>query len=302
MVDRPWTDFESSFDWLQSRMGLYDFTIEELYHYTDQTGLLGILKEQKVRATHVGYLNDRSEVEHAAKMIERHLKELKARDTFVNPGLLDWMILTFHGINAQMTELFVASFSSNPDSLPQWDRYSSDFGYAIGFDPYRLDLVNRISSSDVRTARLIRILYTDADKKRLISEMVTALLDGATAAGLAGFTTDTTGPAFAVWNTDFLQCSTLLLAGLKHEAYESEQEYRFVVTHNPKVRSNARPGRHGIVPFVDLEPRRLSQLPVTSVVVGPSHYPESARFAVLQHLTGTLGPNAVRNSSVPKRT
>jgi hypothetical protein len=299
MADQQSVEFASTFEWLQSRFGPPELDVTELFHYTNQGGLLGILQEKKIRATHVGHLNDRSEIEHAAELITDHVQALRLQSPPILPQLLDWILTTLHGMTAQKTGLFVISFSKNPDSLSQWDRYSSDFGYAMGFDPSRLNLVNRISEFDVRTARLIQILYSKPDKISRITETITRLLDSANSVGLVGYTTD---GAFTAWNEDFLRSLTLLLTGLKHQAYVSEEEYRLVVSHDPRIPTLAREGRHGIATYVNLEPIDAQPLPLTSVIVGPSHYPESAKFAVQQLLVRTLGFDAVRNSAIPKRT
>ncbi len=51
-----------------------------LYHYTNQRGLLGIVKEQRIWATHTQYLNDRREFAHAINTlraeVDRRLREL----------------------------------------------------------------------------------------------------------------------------------------------------------------------------------------------------------------------------------
>jgi hypothetical protein len=288
-----------TFEWLRTRFSPPEFEVPELFHYTNQTGFLGILRDQKIRATHVGHLNDRSEIEHAVGLITEHLKELRNDSTPVLPKLLEWMLTNIHGMTAQKTGLFVVSFSGNDDSLPQWDRYSSDFGYAMGFDRSRLNLFNRVSDLDIREAHLIKVLYTEADKRSIIAETISHLLDRANSVGLVGFTTD---GVFMGWNRDFLMSLRLLLTGLKHEAYASEEEYRLVVSHDPRIPTLAREGRHGIATYVTLEAENSQPLPLTSVVTGPSHYPESAKFAVQQLLVGTLGFDVVRNSKIPKRT
>jgi hypothetical protein len=42
-----------------------------LYHYTDQRGLLGILRSQSIWATHIRYLNDSSEYNHVQISLSR---------------------------------------------------------------------------------------------------------------------------------------------------------------------------------------------------------------------------------------
>lgn len=299
MEYQSYMEGDITFEWLQSRFSPPDFEVAELFHYTNQTGFLGILRDQKIRATHVGHLNDRSEIEHAVELITEHVKDLRHHAKPVLPKLLDWILTNLHGMTAQKTGIFVVSFSGNEDSLPQWDRYSPDFGYAMGFDRSRLNLINRVSDLNIREANLIKILYSDKDKRSAIANTISQLLDGANSLGLVGFTTD---GLFMGWNRDFLMSLRLLLTGLKHEAYISEEEYRLVVTHDPRIPTLAREGRHGIATYVTLEAANSQPLPLTSVVTGPSHYPESAIFAVQQLLVGTLGFDAVRNSKIPKRT
>ena len=50
--------------------------INTLYHYTSQKGLLGILKDQKIWATHVQYLNDSTEFHFAIDLARSVLKSI----------------------------------------------------------------------------------------------------------------------------------------------------------------------------------------------------------------------------------
>jgi hypothetical protein len=54
---------------------------ETLYHYTTQDGLLGILKDQSLWATHILYLNDSMEMRHTADIFKHALHDrTKASD------------------------------------------------------------------------------------------------------------------------------------------------------------------------------------------------------------------------------
>lgn len=152
---------------------------------------------------------------------------------------------------------------------------------------------------DHRDAKLIRILYGEKEKNDMVIEAIDDLLRRAEAAGLLD---DWAKDAFLDWNTDFLNCLALLLASLKHEAYASEAEYRFVVTHDFNKPTLARQGQYGIVPYVTLACRDANELPLKKVVVGPSHYPATARFAVRRMLIGIVAGDDITNSGVPKRT
>jgi hypothetical protein len=47
-----------------------------LYHYTTQTGLLGIIKDRQIWATHTQYLNDRREFLHAVDLVRGEVQRL----------------------------------------------------------------------------------------------------------------------------------------------------------------------------------------------------------------------------------
>src|SRR5262249_47446801 len=48
-----------------------------LYHYTDAAGLLGILKNQALRATDYQFLNDREEISVGEQLVAQRLKHLQ---------------------------------------------------------------------------------------------------------------------------------------------------------------------------------------------------------------------------------
>jgi len=48
-----------------------------LYHYTTQTGLLGIIKSKEIWATHTQYLNDQRKFRHAISIIEEELSNMR---------------------------------------------------------------------------------------------------------------------------------------------------------------------------------------------------------------------------------
>ena len=129
---------------------------ELLYHYTTQRGLLGILREQCIWASHINHLNDASEFKHGIEVVSESLSKI----------VIDPSTLKFGGTKSKRTfqvekyqrmmraaaieslkllnfiEVFVASFFDSEgarndpgDVLEQWRAYSgSGAGISIGFD------------------------------------------------------------------------------------------------------------------------------------------------------------------------
>jgi hypothetical protein len=110
-----------------------------LYHYTTQAGLLGIITEKEIWATHTQYLNDQREYRHAVEFvaveIENRINVEKDAD------ILDILRKMAEGLGGiESTNVCVCSFSEDRDSLSQWRAYGgSTSGYSIGFKPEVLD-------------------------------------------------------------------------------------------------------------------------------------------------------------------
>ena len=111
-----------------------------LYHYTTQTGLLGITRDRQIWATHTQYLNDCREFLHAVDLVRGEIqrllneqnttqpREASAKHTEALNRMHDALSLSPEHINA-----CVCSFSEDSDSLSQWRAYGGSSGFAIGF-------------------------------------------------------------------------------------------------------------------------------------------------------------------------
>jgi hypothetical protein len=107
-----------------------------LYHYTNQAGLLGIIKNREIWATHTQYLNDSKEYRHAVDVVtDLIIKRLTAACD--SRRILEDMSSGLDGIEGM--NVCVCSFSEDGDSLSQWRAYGGPTsGYAIGFKPLHL--------------------------------------------------------------------------------------------------------------------------------------------------------------------
>ncbi len=115
-----------------------------LYHYTTQTGLLGIIKSREIWATHTQYLNDRREFLHALDLVHEEITRLL--DEAITgewlyrtdePGRARQQILLRMqqavSMSPESINVCVCSFSEERDSLSQWRSYGGSSGFAIGF-------------------------------------------------------------------------------------------------------------------------------------------------------------------------
>jgi hypothetical protein len=139
----------------------------ELYHYTTAIGLEGIVRSQRLWATHIGYLNDAEEhtgffvrrlpqllAQPSREAVEELLETEEGQAAIATVGGPDRAVTDFQRdlsesaqrITLQMNEPYVVSFcSGNAHLMPhdgllsQWRGYGADGGYAIVFDAARLE-------------------------------------------------------------------------------------------------------------------------------------------------------------------
>lgn len=104
-----------------------------LYHYTSMPALLSIVESGRLRATHVRFLNDQSEIATMWEIVNRRLHKRinSAKTTAEQESLAE--IIKIAESRAALNE-FVASFSEKRDDLSQWRSYCPDgVGFNIGF-------------------------------------------------------------------------------------------------------------------------------------------------------------------------
>jgi len=261
-----------------------------LFHYTTQTGLLGIIKGKEIWATHTQYLNDRREFRHALSVFRDELVTLRTNDAD--------RAKCFHGASLNLaddlslTNVCVASFSEEPDSLPQWRAYGGGAGFSLGMPGEHLRAL-----VDTENGFLVRCVY-DAAKQR---EIARALLEEVADQIIAGETSKFQ-PSGGNLTAYLFRFAPLF----KHDSFSGEREWRIIT--RPLMcghhRFDFRQGLSAITPYFrfpleqEQQPFRLSK-----VVVGPTPHSELAVAAVNSLLVAhNLKDVFVCSSRVPFRS
>jgi hypothetical protein len=112
---------------------------EVIYHYTNQSGLIGVLENRELWATKIQYMNDASEFRIAFQMLEKHLTDAIHSDGSDQPMLGNsGMRRAFKLLNGLEriihVNVCVVCFCRNGDLLSQWRAYSGGYGFSIGFN------------------------------------------------------------------------------------------------------------------------------------------------------------------------
>ena len=113
---------------------------EKVWHYTSISALEGILSSGAVWATEVHYTTDASEFVHAQNVATAFLQEIVPADESMaraKQAGLNVLVHAFENgpLSPDITEVFVASFSSCADLKSQWMEYAdAGRGVSIAFD------------------------------------------------------------------------------------------------------------------------------------------------------------------------
>lgn len=146
--------------------------MNNIFHYTDTNGLLGIINNNTFRATKSNFLNDISELHYGYNYIIEHLndekyKSLKHIDliTFAVDGILKTLL---------DTGIYITSFSYENDSIELWNYYSNRGGYCLEFDTTLFK--NQIQKS-ISYFNTIQILYDEKDQLQLFEKKLNEFSD-----------------------------------------------------------------------------------------------------------------------------
>ena len=153
-------------------MGLLDDVLVRqpsglIYHYTSQTGLLGIMQKKCIWATSAHYQNDSKEFQHALELSKGVIEGLRNNNPPAEEErLLRAMKRTLDSIRE--VNIFVGSFSEHKDMLSQWRGYCPrGNGFSIGFDYVQLRAV--VGSQNFR---LVPCVYNSSEHYQLVSELI----------------------------------------------------------------------------------------------------------------------------------
>jgi hypothetical protein len=276
-----------------------------VFHYTDATGLLGILSTNLLFASDYRFLNDTSEVgiirDLVVPVFEAEIAELMPK--LVEKGWLRGFY-EFHGISGnrsqaegffktllsvvnEISPLFIISFCRHEEGseeythglLSQWRGYGRGGGFAIEFDEGEIDKLlaaelQRFAYAGFKSADVIyddyNKLFNEADFKGLAGEMMRRIFQPQRDISLV------TGQAdFDAFVPKFMGVAPFM----KHRGFREEREYRVLFScfrkdkisaqekREPKA-INFRAGRGQIIPYIEVF-NNGRRLPVKSVVIGP---------------------------------
>lgn len=267
---------------------------DQLYHYTSQEGLRGIVQGGELWASKIMHLNDSSELALTLSATRTYVESTDLPNR-VRAGILRDLEL----IDASANNVFVFSLTSNGDQLSQWRGYTQPgSGYSIGFAAAEL---KRIAEQDGLFS-----LGPCSYSSGVLEEVVAGLVSQVVSKSLHLCTSRKKYTPRTRWRLPQFRDELLFAASfLKHEAFGEEEEWRLVSRAIPfkNPRFSYRSGKSHLLPYFRLSIRGAQEaIPLRSITAGPTPHPELALSAV-EGLLLSSGINefSIQQSRIPFR-
>ncbi len=219
---------------------------DTLYHYTSFSGMMGVVRSAKLWASDIRYMNDSSELRHAADLIRQEVKH-RIADGHPQPDLLSAFHDWFANRIANGHMLYASSFRSNGNLLSQWRGYSQvGKGVSVGFDAKRI-----CTYADDQRFQVGKCVYHPQRQRALIAEVVDEVEQSAGAMEIET-TTKNLELIFETLESELLRIAALL----KHPSFEEEEEWRLVspvFTDFMSAEIKFREGTSMLVPYIEFK-------------------------------------------------
>jgi hypothetical protein len=258
---------------------------EQLFHYTEAQGLLGIIESRSVWASDIRSLNDDEEFFFGLELALDQIIRL-ADPTLGSPAKerSEWLLERLRNeINESVRiQAFVTSFSAQSDLLSQWRAYCPGGGYALGMSTSAL---KRLAES--QGYLLERCVYEPEEQRKKVAGVVTKVAQQWIQTGDEVPLIPNNHHGYAVLEK-LVDVLSRILPFLKHPSFEEEQEWRLVkllpglsVLTKDLPLLKFRDGNHHVVPYLTFDlAAALSGDPPCSIVIGPALRQEEQRRAL----------------------
>ena len=275
-----------------------------LYHYTTQTGLLGIIRNKEIWASHTQYLNDQQEFRHAVMVAKQELFNMQIDpEHYDKRPLIDEMERALKGI--ETVNVCVCSFSEVGDVLSQWRAYGGgSAGYSIGLSGAFLR-----SICEQEKFWLVPCIYDEAQQRALVRQ----LLEDVLAENLDRAQQDDGEHDLSrLLPDDYVPTAGNLVAYfnryapiLKHQSFSEEREWRIIS--RPLActleRFDYRPGLSMLIPYYRIPLcNDTTGFDLQEIILGPTPNPNESMNAVKGLLRKhKMKSTQIRHSVAPYR-
>lgn len=264
-----------------------------LYHYTSPEALISILKQAEnkkecdtisLHFTRADCLNDKNEGKEFFKIYKEILNEL-LKENQISKEFYNFLCNLKHKnifwsdenifslYPYKECETYICSFSEGKDSLAMWNYYSKNNqyeGYNLGI---KFNEKSNLSESFINLGieaeiYLIKVIYDCNKVKNSLSQFILKLFEKCDL--------ECESDRICIEN-DIRMASTLLRYSFKHEAFQHEQEYRFLINVLKENCMNIvgfKTKKGILIPYINT---KLKKLFLREITIGPLIEKETAQ-------------------------
>lgn len=248
-----------------------------LYHYTDQTGFLGIFSNEEIWATKIQYLNDTKEFALGLDITAEELKKSHLNKSPMSNDREFISSLIEETENIRSCNICVCSFSENKDLLSQWRGYSKgQGGYSIGFKKSILEekLKNKNTHFD-------KCIYDEKVYKKRIKRIINEAIDEYYDLSKPR----DTSPILDKFSNRILITSSII----KDIGFKEESEWR-LITISDFESIEFRPGQSTLIPYRRIKLNDLILTSVAEIIIGHTPNPDLAKQSTIDFLVAKFPP------------
>ncbi|WP_455678320.1 DUF2971 domain-containing protein [Sharpea azabuensis] len=251
---------------------------EVLYHYTSCKSVQGILKSGIFFATKSSFLNDTNELAYILELVEMVISEVE------NAEYRHLLRLSIIETMEEFTQrnIYVLSFSTDPDSLTLWAEFGDKTGYNMAFDGKKL--LDAIKENHPITLHG-HIIYDKAYQLKILRNLLFVKIPDELNITFKDIMEEEiksqNTEAFQELTTRFQQDISRLAIFFKQNEFKSEQEYR-IAFENPSKQSLSFREKDGfLLPYIQIY---VGKLPLLSITVAPKNHVDLAPAGMRAYL------------------
>lgn len=233
-------------------------------HYTSQSGILGIIGTQLIRASNIKFLNDEQEFLHALELIKEIIPTSNIKSDSPEFDVYSEYIKAIEkklkSLDQYTTEsIYTFSLSKELDLLSQWRGYCpQNNGYCLVMNVNKIftDIKNQYKNS-----HLVECVYDKKEKDKALKKLLNDYW-------YKYRKNESANEKLTVIN-ELSEEIALLASHFKHPSFSEEKEWRIVVILESAADKEIkfREGFSSLIPFIEL---KIDRDNISLVKIGPT--------------------------------
>lgn len=269
-----------------------------LYHYTDLSGLKGIIQNKSLWATHIFFMNDKNESIHGFQCLKNTVESLNPsifseqnKEQLIN-AINQYDIYSKERALSKESQVYNLSFCLENDKLSQWRGYGKEQGVCLEFD--KDELLDRFNCLNLNVVS-DEVIYTEENATVEMNNKIMSFFEKRNSTP--------SEDGFEMF-CQFHNMVGQLIPFFKNQGFIEEREFRIVFTpFNELPDISFRTNNNSLVPYINAPFDKNGKIPLKSITIGPAkdkdYTSDGIRFFLDYHGYDNV---KIEYSAIPYRT